>query len=119
MGRTGYYNKLRNKERYSDTHCISQLRATQALLKFCSDHGYSKDEYIVAIESCAEALEKKNIERAVKDYQNVPLGGNSCFNDWYPPVVYEHETEAYVLVVFEALTSNWSRLMTLSAENKT
>ncbi|PKF78094.1 hypothetical protein CW749_17940 [Vibrio sp. vnigr-6D03] len=119
MGRTGYYNKLRKKERYSDTHCMSQLKATQALLKFCSEHGHATDEYIVAIASCAEALENKNIEQAVKDYQKVPLGGNNCFNDWYPPAVYEHETETYALAVFEALTINWSRLMALSTDNKT
>ncbi len=55
------------------------------------------------------------MEVAVKAFQGVPLVGNGCFNDWYPPVVFEHEDHEYVATVFGALVSNWSLMMALCA----
>ena len=46
----------------------------------------------------------------------MPLGGNGCFNDWWPDSIYEHETEEYVDAVFKALMERWSRLMNFSVE---
>jgi hypothetical protein len=116
MGKTNFYNKNVKREPYSDVHAVAQLRATKALLKFCNEHGRSEDDYIGSIKSCSEALEEKDIKTAIKHYLDVPLGGNGCFNDWWPPVVYDHETDEYVWAVFEALTSTWSRVMRLSVE---
>jgi hypothetical protein len=87
-----------------------QLRATRALLKFCEEHGY-KSSWLVNIHDCASALEKGDLSAAFANYSAVPLGGNGCFNDWWPPIVYPHETEEYNWTVFESLVCNWSILM--------
>lgn len=55
---------------------------------------------------------------AIKAFQAVPLGGNGCFNDWYPTVVFAHEDREYVATVFEALVSNWSLMMGLSVPKR-
>ena len=98
---------------HSNIYTHEQLRAAHALLKFCIEHNY-KSEHLRKIETCICALETQNIQVAIDCYLGVPLGGNGCFNDWWPPVVYEHETEEYVWAIFEALLSQWSRLMQLS-----
>jgi hypothetical protein len=93
----------------------SQLSATNALVKFCQEHKY-KDERMAHLKACQKALETKAIYKAVEEYKKIPLGGNGCFNDWWPESVYEHETEQYVEAVFQALIGRWSRLMHLSVE---
>ena len=93
----------------------AQLSATNALVKFCEEHKY-KDERMVNLVACQKALESKAINKAVEEYKKIPLGGNGCFNDWWPDSVYEYETEQYVEAVFQALVERWSRLMHLSAE---
>ena len=92
-----------------------QLSATKALVKFCEDHSY-KDERMSNLIACKKALESKAINKALEEYRKIPLGGNGCFNDWWPNVVYEHETDEYVEDVFQALIERWSRLMHLSVE---
>ena len=89
-----------------------QLRASRALVKFCDDHGL-KSIWLEKIRACGVALENGEITLAVENYNAVPLGGMGCFNDWWPPVIYEHETEEYAWAVFEALVDHWSRLMRL------
>jgi hypothetical protein len=116
MSKTGFYRKQMKREPYSDANAIAQLRATKALLKFCYEHERKEGAYIDSIQACAEALESRNIKSAVSHYLEVPLGGNGCFNDWWPPAVYEHETAEYVWAVFEALTSSWSNVMGVSVE---
>lgn len=116
MSRTGFYNKRVKREPHSDANVIAQLRATNALLKFCYEHERTEGDSVNSIQACAKALESKDIKGAVSHFLNVPLGGNGCFNDWWPPVVYEHETDDYVWAVFEALTSTWSHMMSLSVE---
>ena len=117
MGKTNYYNKKAKRVPYSDANSIQQLRATNALLKFCLEHNYpDKSPALKSIELCAKALESKDIKTAVEHYLDVPLGGNGCFNDWWPPTVYENETESYTWAVFEALVSFWSHNMRLSVE---
>jgi len=98
---------------HSRINADAQLKSTHALLKFCQDHNY-KSTYIENIKTCISALEDGNIQSAVKSYRAIPLGGNGCFNDWWHPVVYEHETDEYVLAVFNALLAEWSRLMQLN-----
>ncbi|WP_139203186.1 hypothetical protein [Amphritea atlantica] len=92
-----------------------QLKATNALLKFCQEHNY-KDPRMVHLEACKNALAEKKINMAIEEYKNIPLGGNGCFNDWWPEPVYEHETDEFAEAVFQALTERWSRLMSLSVE---
>lgn len=116
MSRTELDNKIIKHEQYADVNVIAQLRATNALLKFCYEHERIEGEYVNSIQACAKALESKDIKGAVSHFLNVPLGGNGCFNDWWPPVVYEHETDDYVWAVFEALTRYWSHIMSLSVE---
>ncbi len=101
----------------STAHIEVQKRATRALLKFCGQHGY-QNLWLKDIRECLSALEAKNVYSAVEHFQAVPLGGNGCFNDWWPPVVFDHEDEDYVWAVFEALVAEWSRLMQLSVEKK-
>ncbi len=85
-----------------------QKRYTKSLLKFCYDHNY-QSTYIKCVEDCLKALEAGDGCLAYQAYAEVPLGGNGCFNDWWPPVVFQHEDENYVWSVFEALVSQWSR----------
>ena len=89
------------------------MRATRALLKFCEDHGYESTG-VDGIRQCLDALERGDMQGAAEHFRRVPLGGNGCFNDWWPPVVFPNETQEYVWAVFEALTANWSLLMKLS-----
>ncbi len=118
MSKTNFYNKRTKRIPYSDSNVVYQLRATNALLKFCIEHNYpDRNPALKSIELCAKALESKDIKSAVKHYLDVPLGGNGCFNDWWPPAIYENESEDYVWAIFEALTSNWSNSMRLSVEN--
>ena len=93
----------------------AQLSATNALLKFCVEHNY-KDENMSNLKACQNALETRQINKAVEEYKKIPLGGNGCFNDWRPDTVYDHETEQYIEAVFKALIERWSRLMHLSVE---
>ena len=92
-----------------------QLRATNALVKFCEEHDY-KDERMHYLKSCQKALELKEIDKAIEEFKKIPLGGNGCFNDWSPNAVYEHETNEYVEAVFQALMERWNRLMNLSVD---
>ena len=99
--------------RPSADHVDVQLRATRALLKFCEEHDYS-EVGLAPVRECLAALQRKDIEQAVASYRLVPLGGNGCFNDWFPPVVFPHEDGDYSWAVFDALVERWSRLMSLS-----
>lgn len=99
---------------YVATYVGDQLRATKALVKFCDDH-HNETASLADIRLCQESLEDSDIEAAAEYYLRVPLGGNGCFNDWWPPVVFEHETEDYVSAVFEALVTQWSLMMKLSS----
>ena len=94
-------------------HLHIQTPATRALLKFCCDHKRNGRD-VQAIESCLACLERKDVSAALTYFQQVPLGGNGCFNDWFPPTVFPHETPEYVSMVFEALVTHWSLMMRLS-----
>lgn len=98
---------------YSDAHIASQRRATQAVVKFCQDHGYDV-QGVDELKACLKALEKKDVRSAVEAYLRVPLGRMGCFDDWLPPVVFNHETPEYARAVFEALITQWNLLMQLS-----
>lgn len=98
---------------FTDVHVISQLRATQGLIKFCEDHGYDVGG-VNELRACLKALTRKDMKSAVQAYQRVPLGGMGRFDDWLPPVVFPHENAEYVRAVFEALVTQWNLLMRLS-----
>ena len=69
---------------------------------------------INAVRSCLVALEREDIRAAIDQFQRIALGGMGCFNDWFPPVIFEHETPEYTSAVFDALVTRWSFLMRLS-----
>ena len=92
---------------------LEQKSASEALLKFCVEHERIEGSYIDSLRACINALEQNDINGAIEHYKAIPLGGMMCFNDWWPPCVFENETNNYVATVFEALTSHWSRTMRL------
>lgn len=100
----------------TDLYLPEQTRATRALLKFCRDHRY-ESRWIENIASCLLHLESSRVAEAYTEYASVPLGGNGCFNDWYPPVVFAHENEEFVATEFEALCANWSLIMKLAKKD--
>lgn len=98
---------------YSDAHMALQRRATRALIKFCEDHGYDVAG-VKDLKICLKALNSNDVNSAVEAYLRIPLGGMGYFDDWLPPIVFPHETQDYVLTVFESLVSYWSLMMNLS-----
>ena len=85
------------------------LQAARALLKFCEDH----QRPYPLLNDCIAALETGDRLATTRAMSKIPFGGMGTFNDWIPPVVFEHETGDYVWTVFEALTERWYRLMKL------
>jgi hypothetical protein len=98
---------------FTDVHLVAQRRATAALLKFCQDHRYD-GPWLSDLRVCLASLQRGDTAAAFRSFHKVPLGGNGCFNDWWPPVVFEHEDQDYVWTVFEALTGHWSCVMQLA-----
>jgi hypothetical protein len=93
-----------------------QLRVTRALLKFCEDHNYPSLG-LTEIRESLNSLVQGDIETAVEWYRKVPLGGRmGYFDDWLPPIVFPHETAEYLQIVFQALLTEWDRVMRLSSE---
>ena len=104
-----YYNHVSHED---------LLRETRAILKFCRDHQYP-ERGLEHIKACEAALESGDFRSAIKHFEALPLGGMGCFNDWFPPVVFEHENDDYVWTVFMALLERWCRLMmTASGKSK-
>lgn len=99
----------------NSVHLTYQLRATRALVKFIRDHQSAVDEDLI---KCLEALEKKDVSSAVTHAQNVKVSGMGGITDWFPPVVFPHETKEYVWAELEALAYNWARLISLSFQPK-
>ena len=97
----------------TDAHLSYQLRATRALVKFIRDHNGSVDD---DLGSCLNALERKDVAAAAKHARNVKVGGMGSITDWFPPVVFPHETQEYVWAELDALAYNWARLLALSFE---
>jgi hypothetical protein len=91
-------------------HHVSEdmLRSARALLKFSREHGYSCGG-LAPLQSCIAALESGDFSSAIKEFERMPFGKGS-FDDWFPPVVYEHEDGDYVWAVFEALVERFYRL---------
>ena len=92
-----------------------QHKVTKALLKFCEDHEYPALG-LTEIRDCLKALERRDIKTALEAFRKVPLGGRmGYFDDWLPPVVFEHETPEYIQIVFQVLINEWDRVMKLSS----
>ena len=94
-----------------------EIRFTKAVLKFCVEHKY-QTTYIGDIEECLRHLENHDIKNALHAYSNIPFGGNGCFNDWFPPVVFKHENGEYAWTVFEALVGSWTTIMYMHKNDK-
>jgi hypothetical protein len=75
---------------YITAHISSQKLATQALIKFCEDHGHDV-QGVNELRVCLQALLSNDIHNAVEAYLRGPMGGMGRFDDWLPPVVFDHE----------------------------
>jgi hypothetical protein len=92
-----------------------QRKVTRTLVSFCENHGYPPLG-LTEIRECLKALERGDVETAIEFYRKVPLGGRmGYFDDWFPPVVYPHETPEHNQVLFQALLNEWDRVMKLSS----
>jgi hypothetical protein len=93
------------------------LRTLRALQKFLRDHNYGAGQTLAALDASVKTLETDdfyNMEKAFAHFDSIPMGAFGAF-DWIPPVVYEHEDEDYVRVVFESLVDRTYRLMRTAA----
>jgi hypothetical protein len=91
-----------------------KVKVTKALIKFCEDHRYPSGG-LRALHDCLAALDQGDLKSAVEYYRKVPLGRTmGCFDDWFPPAEFPHETPEYIQVVFQALLNEWDRVMKLS-----
>jgi hypothetical protein len=62
-------------------------------------------------------MEAGDIKSALNIYKNIYFGRDG-FDDWWPPVVFEHENQAYVTEVFAALIGRWCGLMDSLCEKR-
>ena len=92
----------------------SMLAAAQALLKFSCEHSHPPGG-LDPLEACVSALLSGNFKSAVAEFDRMSFGGMGRFDDWFPPVIYEHEDETYVQAVFEALVERFARLFRTAA----
>ena len=90
---------------------IGHIRATKALIKFCEEHDFDLI-YFSKLKDCLNFLEEGEVSNAYEVFKQIPSGKDG-FGDWWPPVVYQKETEEYVWAVFEGLYERWCRLMDL------
>jgi len=94
-------------------HHVSEadmLSAARSLLKFSREHGHASGA-LVPLAACVAALEHGDFRAAIREFERMSFGRMGCFDDWFPPVVYEHEDETYVQAVFEALVERFHRLL--------
>jgi hypothetical protein len=91
-------------------HRAEVIRMSRALVKFCRDH---RNGAVGHLQGILDALEKDDFKTASARFRSLSTGPYRC-DDWFPPVVFEHEDEDYVWSVFESLVERWHRLMTLA-----
>lgn len=92
------------------------LGAARALLKFSREHGHAPGA-LAPLEACISALERGDFRTAISEFERMSFGGMGRFDDWFVPVIYEHEDEAYVQAVFEALVERFHRLFRTASGN--
>ncbi|MEM6560224.1 MAG: hypothetical protein AAF656_01380 [Planctomycetota bacterium] len=90
----------------------AERRATRALAKFMREHE-AHPLSVQKVEAVLGLLEQGDLKMARKAFDQIPIGGNGCINDWWPSVVYPHEDQEYVDAVFQALINEWVRLMNI------
>jgi hypothetical protein len=83
------------------------LQSTKALAKFVREHDGIQLPFLNEITAFLEA---GDFQMAYKRFNAAHFGAHG-FNDWFPPIIFEHEDADYVQVVFESLTERWARLM--------
>ena len=86
-----------------------EVRATQALLKFCDEHKCS-DPTLVHVRACLTALEAGELSNAVAAFEHIGMHKEGL-HEWWPPAVFSNGDETYAWTVFEALFERWYRLM--------
>jgi hypothetical protein len=94
---------------YNNVSHDDLLSSSRALMKFCREHRYPEGG-LVRLQECIAALEADNFREAANCFRSIPLGGMGCFNDWFPPVIYDHENSDYVTVIFDSLLERCARL---------
>ena len=88
-----------------------QLSATKALIKFLDDHQGGVDGDLKA---CLRALEREDIDTAVRHARLVKPWGMGSLTDWCPKVSESLETREYNEAVLHALVAHWCSRMSLS-----
>lgn len=81
---------------------------TSALRKFFEDHEYPEMAY--EMHKCHQLLHSGSLAEVQRWFVDIHFGASGAF-DWFPPVIFESETEEYVRTVFNALTGRWWQLM--------
>ncbi len=80
------------------------------MAKFCLDHHSD----VKLFPDILAFLEADDFKSAISLLRSHPPGPFS-WNDWFPPVAFDHEDKEYVWVVWEALVERWYRLMRTAA----
>jgi hypothetical protein len=88
-----------------------QLSATRALIKFLDDHQVGVDG---DLQACLSALEREDIDTAVRHARLIKPWGMGSLTDWCPPVVQPLETREHNTAVLHALVAYWCSRMSLS-----
>jgi hypothetical protein len=101
--------------KFTDVHVLMQIRATEALLRFCTTHGY-RTGYVRHVRACLRLLKEKRIEEAYDQFHVVPLCGMGSFDDWIPEGIPGEPGGNYAWAVFEALLDRWCFAMSLAVE---
>jgi hypothetical protein len=96
-------------------HLAHQKRATQALIKFCTEH-HCDSRWIATLQKCLKSLQRRSIGDALRHYDEIANERTSRLPNWRPAPAFSHENDEYVQGVFQALVANWARVMTLSYE---
>ncbi|MGB7157842.1 MAG: hypothetical protein WBD40_07235 [Tepidisphaeraceae bacterium] len=98
----------------TDTDFNVLLLTGRALVKFRLEHGYPAAGLADVI-ACNDAIEARDVRKALKHFRSIAFGGMGTFNDWLPSVAYEHEDADYCWAIGVALFDRWYRLMKAAA----
>ena len=78
---------------------------TYSLVFFTQSHNYNA--YRNQLKDCLSAIEDNERETAKTIAQNIPIGGNGCFNDVFIEPLGAHEDEVTAQTCFEAIVTCW------------
>ena len=94
---------------------VEEIALTRTLHKFLVEHKHHNERCVCLIAECLENLSNDDAKVAIENYKKFMsacgLGRMGAFDDTGVSVVYEHENDEYVGVIFRTLTSSWARSM--------